>query len=93
MTLDPLNHIYIKATGFTADGLYWLYATKAQRLLVTGEAADGPELPSLGGKVWQPYGAFPATTLEGYELWQWLEGTFRQTQSLQVEPGRGYFVK
>ncbi|MBR6471975.1 MAG: hypothetical protein IKS83_09280, partial [Victivallales bacterium] len=93
MALDPLNHTYIQTTEFTADGLYWLYATKAQRVLVTGEAGDGPMLPTAGGMVWQPYGTFPATKLEGFELWQWLEGAFRRIKPPQTEPGCGYFIK
>lgn len=93
MALDALNHIYVQAMEFSADRLYWLYATEARRVLVTGAAADGPALPSAGGKEWQPYGAFPTTTLEGFVLWQWQEGAFRLTQPPTAEPGRGYFVK
>ena len=72
MQLDPFNHIYIQAREFTADGLYWLYVSKAGRLVVTGEAAVMPLPQDKEG--WQPYGSFPAATLEGSELWQWLEG-------------------
>ncbi|MBO4619007.1 MAG: hypothetical protein J5654_02750, partial [Victivallales bacterium] len=91
MQLDPFNHIYIQAREFTADGLYWLYVSKAGRLVVTGEAAVMPLPQDKEG--WQPYGSFPAATLEGSELWQWLEGIFRHQQPSQVESGRGYFVK
>ena len=93
MALDALNHIYVQTTEFSADRLYWLHTTEARRVLVTGAAADGPVLPSAGGKEWQPYGAFPTTTLEGFVLWQWQEGAFRLTQPPTAEPGRGYFVK
>ena len=89
MTLDVDNECYVRVTEFTADGLYWLYASEAGRLVVTGEAAVMP-LPQGDG--WQPYGGFPAATLEGNELWQWQEGVFHRVEP-QTEPGRGYFIR
>ena len=92
MALDPLNHIYVRVRegGFAADSLYWLYAPEATRLVVTGEAAAA-SLPQGDG--WLPYGAFPETTLDGHELWQWQAGAFQSLAEPQAIPGRGYFIR
>ena len=91
MTLDVDNGCYVQAREFTADSLYWLYASEAGRLVVMGEAAVMPLPP--GGDDWQPYGCFPVATLEGSELWQWLEGIFHRVNPPQAEPGKGYFIR
>ena len=93
MELDALNLIYVQASEFSADKLCWIHASEAKRVLVTGTAADGPALPKADAREWQPYGAFPTSTLDGYDLWQWLESDFRLVAPPMVEPGRGYFVK
>jgi hypothetical protein len=90
MKLDAAHHVYVQAREFSAHELFWLYASKSMRIIVTGEAAVMP-LPQA--EKMQPYGTFPATTLEGHDLWQWLNGIFRLMSEPIVEPGRGYFVK
>ncbi|MBP5300769.1 MAG: hypothetical protein J6Y80_05125, partial [Victivallales bacterium] len=91
MALDPLNHMYVRAREFTADGLLWLYAAEPARLVVTGEAAT--MAPPREGHDWQPYGTFPSAMMEGFELWQWLDGAFLRLDEPHAKPGEGYYLR
>ena len=93
MTLDTTNQTYIQVQDFSAENLYWIYSseTETEPLIVTGEPAE-QSMPQ-DSHVWAPYGTYPETLLEGYEIIQWLEGSFQHLPMPQLLPGHGYFLR
>ena len=91
MALDAENLVYVHPKSFTANGLYWIFSTQANRLVLTGEPAPAAA-PSLQGD-WQPFGAYPAVQLDDYDLWQWQRSIFQRPAEPLVKPGCGYFIR
>ena len=90
-TLEPAGDAFVQAEEFSPHGIYWLYASAPQTLVLTGEATETPA-PEEGGD-WQPFGAYPSTTLENCAVWKWQDGQFLPQLDAQIEPGQGYFVQ
>lgn len=90
-TLEPAGDAFVQAEKFSPHGIYWLYASAPQTLVLTGEATETPA-PEEGGD-WQPFGAYPSTTLENCAVWKWQDGQFLPQPDSQIEPGQGYFVQ
>ena len=67
------------------------WAAELGRLVVTGEAAAAP--PPQESQQWRSFGAYPAVRLDGYALWQWLEGGFQSPTVPQTTPGHGYYIR
>ncbi len=80
---------YVQDNEFTSSELYWIFASREKRLVLTGEAVAPTDLPEAG---WQPFGAFPSMRLEGDELWQWDDKAFVPVPDASVLPGHGYFL-
>ncbi|MBR6471726.1 MAG: hypothetical protein IKS83_08005 [Victivallales bacterium] len=89
--MNTAGDAFVQAEDFSPHGIYWLYATEAQSLVLTGEAAETPA-PEEGGD-WQPFGAYPATQLQDFNVWKWQDGQFLPQPDAQIEPGQGYFVQ
>ena len=89
MVLDSQS--YRQAHEFSANNLYWLYAPKDMRIVLTGEPFVTP-MPQDSG--WQTFGAFDFEfSLEDYEIWQWNGGVFQKLDDPQIVPGKGYFLR
>ena len=82
---------FVQTREFSPHGIYWLYATAPQTLVLTGEATETPMPEEVDG--WQPFGAFPATQLQDFDVWKWQDGQFLPQPDSQIEPGQGYFAR
>ena len=88
-TLNSTGNACVKAQEFFPHDIYWLYVPESQTLVLTGAPAETP-LPQADG--WCPYGAYPATRLQDFNVWKWQDGQLVPQTDSKIEPGYGYFI-
>ena len=90
-TQGATEKTFVQAQEFSPYGIYWLFASAPQPLVLTGEATETPAPQEDDG--WRPFGAYPATQLQDFNVWKWQDGQFVLQPDAQIEPGWGYFVQ